>query len=209
MSYQKFTLATFSEEFAITVESTRIFTPPFNRVEPSERLQFDIEEGLQMPLLTEKAKSENLITPILREMRRRNGAIFTVFSGYNLTVDKRRKLSGYCDYVLTMQSIPFELRNPIFCIVEAKHEDIESGIGQCAAEMYAARLFNEKNGNRSSDIIHGCVTSAYDWLFLRLEGSTLQIDSQRYVLAKLPELLGALQTVIDFYVDLNLREKKP
>jgi hypothetical protein len=198
MSYRKFTLASFSEQLSIGVRSASVFSQPMLTMEPSERLRFDIEEGLQMPLASEKAKSENLIVPILREVRRSNGAIFTVFSGYNLNVDKLRKLNGFCDFVLTMQPLPFELRNPVFCVVEAKHEDIESGIGQCAAEMYAARFFNEKNGN-NTHIIHGCVTSAYDWLFLRLEGNTLLIDTRRYALANLPELLGALQTVIDFY----------
>jgi hypothetical protein len=59
-------------------------------------------------------------------------------------------------------------------------------------------LFNEREGS-DIRIIHGCVTSAYDWLFLKLDGATLTIDTRRYGLVNLPELLGALQTVIDFY----------
>ncbi|MCU0427478.1 MAG: hypothetical protein MUF71_17830 [Candidatus Kapabacteria bacterium] len=198
MSYRKFTLSSFSKDFSITISSAEIFPQPIALVEPSSRLKADIDEGVKLPLGTEKAKSENLIAPILREIRRRNDDSFTIFSGYNLSIDRKRKLTGYCDFVLTMQPMPFELQNPIFCVVEAKDEDIESGLGQCAAEMYAARIFNEEHQNPTA-ILHGCVTSAYDWLFLRLEGNSLRIDKRRYALANLPELLGALQSVIDFY----------
>ena len=36
-------------------------------------------------------------------------------------------------------------------IVEAKNENIKSGLGQCAAEMVAARLFNEREGQGPDD----------------------------------------------------------
>lgn len=72
-------------------------------------------------------------------------------------------------------------------------------MGQCAAEMLATRLFNEATENDIS-IVHGAVTSGTEWLFLRLEGDALLVDTRRYALANLPELLGALQTVLDVYV---------
>ncbi len=48
-------------------------------------------------------------------------------------------------------------------------------------------------------IIHGTVTDGYEWVFLRLEENLLLIDSERYYLQDLPRLLGALQTIIDYY----------
>jgi hypothetical protein len=198
MSYRKFTLKTFCETFSIPASAVDLFSPNIPYVQPSDHLQFDISEGLRLPLTTEKAKSEYLIVPILREVRRHNNNNFTIFSGYNLTVDKKRNLTGFCDFVLTHSTLPFEIDKPMFCIVEAKNEDIEGGVGQCAAEMLAARIFNERDGT-NVHTIYGCVTNAVEWLFLRLENDTLLIDTRRYALANLPELLGALQTVIDFY----------
>jgi hypothetical protein len=197
MSYRKFTLTSFCTNFGIT----SAFLPVLHNIqaqEPTPFLKTELAENLRFPMLTEKAKSEHIIAPVLREMCRRNPHNLTLFSGYELSVDKKRGLNGYCDFLFTRTSVPIEVSAPMICLVEAKNENIENGIGQCAAEMLAAHIFNERAG-KPLPAIHGCVTSAYDWLFLRLEGDTLLIDTRRYALANLPELLGALQTVIDFY----------
>jgi hypothetical protein len=83
-------------------------------------------------------------------------------------------------------------------VYEAKNDSIEDWYGQCGAEMYAARLFNQQKGN-DIHTIHGAITNGFTWQFLKLEGQTLFIDSQRYGLANLPQLLGAIQKVYDFY----------
>lgn len=70
--------------------------------------------------------------------------------------------------------------------------------GQCGAEMYAARLFNEQK-NEPYRIIYGAVTDGYEWVFLKLEENTLFIDKERYYLRNLSELLGVLKTIMDFY----------
>jgi hypothetical protein len=64
--------------------------------------------------------------------------------------------------------------------------------------MYAARIFNERADNNIK-IIYGAVTNGIAWQFLKLEGQTLFIDSQRYGIANLPKLLGAIQKVYNFY----------
>ena len=87
---------------------------------------------------------------------------------------------------------------PIACIFEAKNDAIEDWYGQCGAEMLAAHIFNERKGNPMPHI-HGAVTNGFTWQFLKLENNILYIDSQRYGTANLPQLLGAIQKVYDFY----------
>lgn len=53
---------------------------------------------------------------------------------------------------------------PVIAIVEAKNEDIKSGLGQCIAEMVAAQIFNEHENNEIPTI-YGIVTSGEIWKF--------------------------------------------
>ena len=87
---------------------------------------------------------------------------------------------------------------PVVAVFEAKDQNPDNWYGQCGAEMYAARLFNEKK-NEPYKIIHGAVTDGYQWVFLKLEGQMLYIDKDRYYMQNLPQLLGALQYIMDFY----------
>ena len=64
--------------------------------------------------------------------------------------------------------------------------------------MYAARLFN-KQMNEPYETIYGVVTNAFDWVFLKLEGDTVWIDTQRYFLNDLPKILGIFQWIINQY----------
>jgi hypothetical protein len=64
--------------------------------------------------------------------------------------------------------------------------------------MVAARLFNQQK-HEPIEVIYGAVTNGYEWLFLRLEGQMLLIDTERYGLENLPRLLGVLVKLIEFY----------
>ena len=66
---------------------------------------------------------------------------------------------------------------------------IKSGLGECAAEMVAANLFNEQQQNQIS-AIYGAVTTGEIWKFLRLEKQTLSIDIKEYFLNDLDKILG-------------------
>ena len=80
---------------------------------------------------------------------------------------------------------------PLVAVVEAKREDLTSGLGQCAAEMVAIQIFNEKDG-RPTPVVYGAVTSGSNWRFLKLEGSTLFIDQPEYYLRDAAKILGIL-----------------
>ena len=64
-------------------------------------------------------------------------------------------------------------------------------MGQCTAEMYAARLFNEREGNQVAEI-YGAVTTGEVWKFLKLKNQTISIDLSEYFLNDLNKILGIL-----------------
>ncbi|MCI5158482.1 MAG: hypothetical protein D3906_08580 [Candidatus Electrothrix sp. AUS1_2] len=171
--------------------------PEINPIEPSRKLQEDLEEARNYSLLTEKAKSEFLITPVLKEVRRSYPAQVGVFSGVSLDLESAG-LSGFCDFILSREPNTIELTAPIFCLVEAKNRTLEEGFAQCAAEMYAAILFNEEN-HTPINFMYGCVTNGYDWSFMRLESKRLQIDSARFFLSEIAEILGIFGIIVNSY----------
>lgn len=166
-------------------------------VEPSPWLLTTLEHSKLVPLNSEKAKSEWLIVPILTELSVRNPKKFHIFSGNTFNVDKKRALNGKCDFILA-KHLSVQISAPIFSIFEAKDDSLDKWYGQCGAEMFAARLFNERR-NEPYRIIHGAVTNGRDWQFLKLEENVLYIDTEIYGLVNLPQLLGTLQKLVDFY----------
>jgi len=149
------------------------------------------------PINSQKARAELLITPVLMEIFERNSTKFNYFSGNPFDVEPTQGLKGRCDFLLT-KAMTLHITAPVIAIFEAKDDNVDNWYGQCGAEMYAARLFNERN-QEPYRIIHGAVTNGYEWVFLRLEEQMLLVDRNRYYLGNLPELLGVLQSVIGFY----------
>jgi hypothetical protein len=163
---------------------------------PSDFLKLTLEINSKIALTTEKAKSEFLIAPIVYEIARKNEEIISFFSGHNLDVEKELGLKGFCDFIFAKSPYSPIIKSPVFCIVEAKNDNLEKGVPQCIAEMYAARLFN-KSHNKPIEIIYGCVTTGYQWQFLKLEGSTVLQDNAIYSLSELTSILGILQYIVE------------
>jgi transketolase C-terminal domain/subunit len=84
---------------------------------------------------------------------------------------------------------------PVVAIVEAKNEDIKSGLGQCIAEMIAAQLFNEQENN-DIKTIYGIVTSGEIWKFLQISEQTVVIDLTDYYITNIDKILGILLQLI-------------
>jgi hypothetical protein len=169
-------------------------------LEPSEWLLETLSISVQLSAITEKAKSENYITPILMELKRKNLDKFTFLSGCEFNVDAARGLKGFCDYILVKAANTMVIQSPILSVVEAKFDAVQSprAIAQCIAEMYAAQQFNIAK-NTNIHIIFGIVTNADEWLFMKLEGNKILTEQHTYSRLLLPELLGTLQQIIDFY----------
>ena len=95
------------------------------------------------------------------------------------------------------------LHAPVMTVVEAKKNDIEIGLGQCIAQMIAARQFNE-GARRAGSPVYGCVTTGETWQFLRLADRAALLNSQRYYLDNVSSILGVLQTICQEAVTAGL-----
>lgn len=197
MAYGDFTLDIIEDRFNISTRVRNIFESPVEIVQPSQRLTEDIEEAASYPLRTEKAKSEWVVTPILKELRRKNAGFFTVYSGETLAADPKKGLNGECDFIVARDIGSYTISFPIMQIVEAKKGDIDLGIPQCAAQMVGARVYNQHK-KTPIDVIYGCVTTGKEWQFMKLSDK-IYIDDKTYKLEDLSKILGAFQTIIDYY----------
>lgn len=141
MAYSDFTFAKLKKNYGLEQKDVYLFNQ-INIVlsEPSSRLQEDLLEAKESPLMTEKAKSEAIIYPIIKEIKRKNPQI-SIFSGYALNIESDKELNGNPDFMISAKPHKASPEAPLFCMVEAKNGIIEEGYGQCAAEMYAARIF--------------------------------------------------------------------
>jgi hypothetical protein len=144
----------------------------------------------------EKSRSEAIVFPILSELQNRHDFRFSLYSGANIDADKDKGLNGECDFVLSQSEQSFELERPVFCIVEAKDNDLDLGIPQCIAQLYGARVFNEKLDGFIQPVLYGGVTTGTDWTFLQLIDGEVIIDNDFYHLNELPKLLGVLNHII-------------
>ena len=110
------TLQKLSNVLGITHKRQKLFVK-IAPVSPSEKLIEDLQEAQNyFSLTTEKAKSEFLITPILKEVKRTHVNQIGVFSGVNLDLSTAG-LSGFCDFTLSGIPDAVELTAPIFCLV--------------------------------------------------------------------------------------------
>lgn len=196
-SYRYYKLSDLAAICGIKQKWTENLLAPFEQIQPSVLLTGMLKRNMPIPMKNEKAKSEFLVAPVLGEMYEINHR-FKPLSGLSFNVESEKGLKGVCDFLISANPEATDLDFPMVCVYEAKDDNIENWYGQCGAEMYAARLFNAQNDN-NIDTIHGAITNGFTWQFLKLEGQTLWIDSQRYGLANVPQLLGAIQKVYDFY----------
>ena len=195
MSYSSFKFKDLRKQFAIVEETDKLFDNILP-VQPTELLKNTLLTNSRLPLLSEKAKSELIISPILIELWKQNNESFTIFSGVNLDADIDKGLNGECDFIIS--SVPgkrYSIISPIFIIVEAKNDNIASGLPQCIAQMLGAKIFNEKDNN-PIETIYGCVTTGQEWQFIKLVNNKICIDDKLYFLSNLDRILGILQLIV-------------
>jgi hypothetical protein len=195
MPYRQFTFTSVKKRFGLVSKRVMLF-PLIEPMPPSNWLEETLKRTLKVAFVSEKARSEAIVMPILVELKEQNNDAFSIFSGVRLDADKERDLNGECDFVLSKSGENIEIEAPIFCLVEAKENDIEIGLGQCIAQMLGARVFNEQEG-QNYPIIYGCVTTGENWQFLRLVGNEIEMDTTRYYLDRLDILLGVLQYIMN------------
>jgi hypothetical protein len=196
MSYTDFTLETVESLLGVRVRAGDLF-PGLVPVPVPDWLRAYLDRGMELAMASEKSRSEFIVSPILLACRELSGRVLAIFSGQRLDVDPGRGLSGESDFLLALSEPIPRLRAPIAVVVEAKKNDVEAGLGQCIAQMVAARDFNDRE-QAAIRGVHGCVTTGEDWQFLRLEGSTVTIDRVRIYIVNLDLILGVFGAIVDW-----------
>ena len=198
MPYSDFTIKQVQDDFGLEIfEKTGIFS----KIEPAEisdYFKITLEENipLAVSINTEKAKSELIISNVLIEIRKIFDRKISFFSGIEFNIDKEKGLNGYCDFLVSLSPEQLFVKSPVITLVEAKNENIMTGLGQCIAEMIAAKIFNEKEGNNITSI-YGTVTTGLFWKFIKLTDNTVQIDLKNYGIEDNPErIVGILSAMM-------------
>jgi hypothetical protein len=199
MAFRDFTLEQVAQTLGVTTRETTLFPERLPLVVPSWLIE-TLNRRTQLSLISEKARSEFIVVPILMASRELCPSPLAIFSGQRLDVDPERGLVGECDFILAATAPVPPLRAPIATIVEAKKNDIEIGLGQCVAQMVAARMFNQAGG-RNERSVYGCVTTGEAWQFLQLLDDQALIDSKRYYIDDVEAILGAILTIVGNFGD--------
>ena len=197
MAYTNFTLLQLEEEFGLTSQRVSLFET-IESVSPSSWLLETLSRSQKLLIRSEKARSELLISPILLEVQNINQDVLTIHSGDRMEGDKKRGLTGECDFILAKNTGSLTINTPIISVVEAKRQDIDLGIDQCAAQMLGSRFFNERRGTPLKTI-YGCSTTAVEWVFLKLENNVLYVDNQIYFSNNLGLIIGVFQHIVNQY----------
>ncbi|HBE20368.1 MAG TPA: hypothetical protein DEG17_21960 [Cyanobacteria bacterium UBA11149] len=200
MAYSDFSLASVKKTFNLTISSQKDLFSGVSPLPYSNLLKETLDYNVPFALAsnTEKSRSEMIIAPILLEVTKKCAHQISLFSGVDFHVDKEQGLNGTCDFMISRSSELLIISAPVILIVEAKRENINLGLGQCVAEMYGAKLFNQEEGNEISRI-YGVVTTGEVWKFLRLEEDKVEIDLGEYFLNEVNKILGILVSAVGEY----------
>ena len=193
MAYSDFTLERVKKTFDLSISDKIDIFSSVPELELPAFLAETLRENVPLALAsnTEKSCSEMIIAPILISVRKHLNAQISLFSGIDFTVDAQKGLNGSCDFIISRSPELLILTAPVVTIVEAKEENINAGLGQCVAEMVAAQLFNEREGN-NIQTIYGTVTTGTNWKFLKLVGQVIEIDLIEYYISNIGKILYIL-----------------
>lgn len=197
MAYSDFTLKRVKLEFNLEIIENKSIFSHIQDVEISDYLSETLKRNIPLALAinTEKARSELIIINILLEIREKFPNQVSLFSGIDFNIDKDRGLTGFCDFIIGNSPEQLYLDSPVITIVEARNENIIAGLGQCVAEMYAARIYNEKEG-RNLIGLYGAVTTGDEWKFIKLRNNTVSIDLDFYYVSGIEKIIGILVEMV-------------
>jgi len=198
MSDGEFTLSQLESEFSLILQERVEIFKDIKPVTPSQLLREILEENIPLALEidTEKARSELIIAPIMVELRKYFNRQISFFSGVDFSVEKAKGLTGRCDFIISYSPKQLEVTAPVVALVEAKNDNIKSGIAQCIAEMLAAQIFNQRKQNQIP-CIYGVITTGSNWKFLRLIEKKVDIEAGEHFIGDLDGLFGILLEMIE------------
>ena len=184
-------IAQVQKEFGIKYQEENFIV--VEQVEPSLhfREEYDFNQKNIDVFTSEAARTELVITPILREVYK------NFHEQYSFWIQKpiayNDKLNGTPDYLIATRSTLGKtvLDLPLVVVVEAKKNDFEQGWGQCLAELVAVQKLND-NLNKP---VYGIVTDGELWKFGKLVGNTFISNVEGYTVGDLAELFGVLHFI--------------
>ncbi len=193
MAFSDFTIEDLKQKLGIQlIEDVALFPePPEQAISDDLRRYLSKYKPLALAIGTEKARSEYIIAPLLGELKLTYPQHLSLFSGIEFNVDKKAGLTGRCDYILARSKEQYTLTTPIVVMVEAKNDNIKSGIAQCGAEMVAAHRFNAQH-QQEINPVYGCVSTGTNWKFLQLSDTQLVIDIDEYYIDTPAKIFGIL-----------------
>lgn len=199
MPYSSFTLNDIEKKLEIKIKSIFGLFENTESVAISPHLAETLRENVPLAIAvsTEKARSELIVSPVLVELRKTLNREISVFSGVEFNVDFEKGLNGICDFLVSLSSQQLLIHAPIITLVEAKNDNIKSGLPQCIAEMVAARIFNEREQS-AVDTIFGVVTTGTMWSFLKLEDKSVLIDINEYPIENADRIFGILLSMVSY-----------
>lgn len=188
-SFSQITRIDLSNEFGISIVGDS-FLPHIESISVPYWLEHIIGRGKGnlATMRTEKSISEALIAPVLMAVQEIFHDKITVYSGEPLATEE---LSGVCDFLITKDPIAFDPQGGYFILVEAKKNDLLSGIPQCVAEMYAAQVLN-----KNEDTVYGCVSTGLEWLFMKLDNKTAMTHPNVFTISEVDKILGVFGWII-------------
>ena len=197
MAYSSFTLRDVQKIFQLQIHEEVGLFATLEPLAISESLALTLAENvpLAVSINTEKARSELIVVNMLLELRRLFQRQVSLFSGVDFTVDKDRGLNGFCDFLMSASSEQLFVNVPVVAIVEAKNDNLMSELGQCAAEMVAAQIFNQRE-DHSLPAIYGAVTTGTGWIFLKLAEGQIAIDLKEYGIEQPDKIMGILSAML-------------
>ncbi|NEO55863.1 MAG: hypothetical protein F6K54_24005 [Okeania sp. SIO3B5] len=163
MVYSKFTLEELKQKFNITLTGSKGKFNNLPEVAPSKFLLEALEEYLPLAVAigSEKARSELIVAPILVAIKKHLNQQISLFSGIEFNVDIELGLNGFCDFIISHSTQQFFIESPVIALVEAKNDNLKSGLAQCMAEMVAAQIFNQRHFSYQLSVI------SYQFLWLK------------------------------------------
>ena len=193
MSYSQFSLPQVVEQFNLSLtERPGLFEEaPVLAISDYLRETLNFNVPLALAVNSEKAKSEFIIAPVMLELKKLTS--YALFSGVEFNVDESVGLNGFVDFLVSQDPEQLFIKAPVLVIVEAKRDDLASGLGQCAATLVGAQQFNQHRNQEDVELV-GAVTTGTVWRFLKLSGKNLQIDLEEYGIRDISKILGILRT---------------
>lgn len=193
LTFSQMTWDLLEEKHGIRMRSNQVLFETCPVVEPSAALIEILRRGRRSRLVNERAKAYRLIDPVLSELEVLRPGQISSIPDMLMEAKGMEGLCGIPDFVISAS--PNQKVLPIITIVEAKKEDMDGGLPQCAAELYAAYLLNVGKLPR----VYGCVTTGLEWRFLYLDGESklCHVDANTYLLSEITRLLGVFCHIVD------------